>query len=79
MGDVMDRATSIRSGEEIDAQKVLEFLHDHIPGLEGEIEILQFPSGFSNLTYLVKVGNREMVLRRPPFGRKAKTAHDMKR
>jgi len=79
MSDVTDRATSIRSGEEIDAQKVREFLHDHIPGLEGEIEILQFPSGYSNLTYLVKVGTRELVLRRPPFGRKAKTAHDMGR
>lgn len=79
MSDVTDRATSIRSGEEIDAQKVLDFLKDSVPGLDGEIEILQFPSGFSNLTYLVKVGNREMVLRRPPFGRKAKTAHDMRR
>jgi aminoglycoside phosphotransferase (APT) family kinase protein len=39
----------------------------------------QFPSGHSNLTYLVTVGDREMVLRRPPFGHKAKTAHDMNR
>lgn len=74
-----DRATSIRSGEELDAKKVLDFLRDSVPGLKGEVEIKQFPSGFSNLTYLVKVGEREMVLRRPPFGRKAKTAHDMGR
>jgi aminoglycoside phosphotransferase (APT) family kinase protein len=79
MGDLIDRATSIRNGEELDAQKVLEFLKTSIPGLEGEIEIKQFPSGFSNLTYSVKVGDREMVLRRPPFGKKAKTAHDMGR
>lgn len=79
MSDLTDRATSIRSGEELDAQKVLEFLQASIPGLEGEIEIKQFPSGFSNLTYSVKVGDREMVLRRPPFGKKAKTAHDMGR
>lgn len=79
MGDLTDRATSIRSGEELDSQKVLEFLKDNIPGLEGDIEIKQFPSGFSNLTYSVKVGDREMVLRRPPFGKKAKTAHDMGR
>jgi len=76
---VNDRATSIRSGEELDAKKVLDFLRDSVPGLKGEVEIKQFPSGFSNLTYLVKVGEREMVLRRPPFGRKAKTAHDMGR
>ena len=79
MSDLIDRATSIRSGEELDAQKVLEFLRASIPGLEGKIEIKQFPSGFSNLTYSVKVGDREMVLRRPPFGKKAKTAHDMGR
>lgn len=79
MSDLTDRATSIRSGEELDAQKVLEFLQASIPGLEGGIEIKQFPSGFSNLTYSVKVGDREMVLRRPPFGKKAKTAHDMGR
>jgi aminoglycoside phosphotransferase (APT) family kinase protein len=41
--------------------------------------IEQFPSGYSNLTYLVKVGGSELVLRRPPFGRKARTAHDMGR
>lgn len=79
MSDLTDRATSIRSGEELDAPIVLEFLKEHIPGLTGEIEIKQFPSGFSNLTYSVKVGEREMVLRRPPFGKKAKTAHDMGR
>ena len=79
MGDLTDRATSIRSGEELDARQVLEFLKEHIPGLEGDIEIKQYPSGFSNLTYAVKVGEREMVLRRPPFGKKAKTAHDMGR
>ncbi len=79
MSDLTDRATSIRSGEELDAGKVLEFLKGHIPGLAGDIAIKQFPSGFSNLTYSVQVGEREMVLRRPPFGKKAKTAHDMGR
>lgn len=50
-----------------------------IPGLSGEMIVEQFPSGFSNLTYLIRVGATELVLRRPPFGRKAKTAHDMGR
>ncbi|NLW92905.1 MAG: phosphotransferase family protein [Syntrophomonadaceae bacterium] len=79
MSDLADRATSIRSGEELDEKKVLEFLKERVPGLDGDIVIKQFPSGFSNLTYSVKVGEREMVLRRPPFGKKAKTAHDMGR
>ena len=75
----MDEATEVRQGEELDTRKVEAFLRDVIPGLEGEMAIQQFPSGASNLTYLVTVGEREMVLRRPPFGTKAKTAHDMGR
>ena len=75
----MDKATKVRKGEELDTRKVEGFLRDVIPGLEGAMAIQQFPSGASNLTYLVTVGGREMVLRRPPFGTKAKTAHDMGR
>jgi aminoglycoside phosphotransferase (APT) family kinase protein len=41
--------------------------------------VLQFPGGHSNLTYLITVGDRELVLRRPPFGSKVKSAHDMGR
>jgi len=41
--------------------------------------VRQFPSGHSNLTYSVTLGEKEMVLRRPPFGSKVKTAHDMGR
>ena len=78
MGNI-DEPVEVRSGEELDAKKVREYLLDGIPGLSGEIEIRQFPSGFSNLTYLVKIGEREMILRRPPAGKKAKTAHDMSR
>jgi aminoglycoside phosphotransferase (APT) family kinase protein len=42
-------------------------------------EVMQFRSGASNLTYLLKYPNRELVLRRPPVGTKAVSAHDMKR
>ena len=77
--DLIDGAASVREGEQLDLARVEEFLKDSISGLSGKLEIGQFPSGFSNLTYLISVGDREMVLRRPPFGRKAKTAHDMGR
>ncbi len=77
--DTIDQATHIRQGEKLDSLKVEAFLKDTIPGLQGEIVIRQFPSGHSNLTYLVTFSNRELVLRRPPFGTKAKTAHDMGR
>jgi aminoglycoside phosphotransferase (APT) family kinase protein len=43
------------------------------------LTVEQFPAGFSNLTYLLRIGDRELVLRRPPIGAKIKTAHDMGR
>ena len=51
----------------------------HFPEQSGPLEVKQFPSGHSNLTYSVRYGNREFVLRRPPFGSKVKSAHDMGR
>ena len=77
--DFTDKATSIRSGESLDREKIESFLKDAIPGLSGALDIRQFPGGYSNLTYLLTIGNREMVLRRPPFGTKARSAHDMSR
>jgi len=49
------------------------------PDSQGSIHVQQYPSGHSNLTYLVTLGEREFILRRPPFGSKVKTAHDMGR
>jgi aminoglycoside phosphotransferase (APT) family kinase protein len=43
------------------------------------MELLQFPGGHSNLTYLVRFGAGELVVRRPPFGPVAPRAHDMAR
>ncbi|MDY0161837.1 phosphotransferase family protein [Desulfobotulus sp.] len=76
---IRDEATVVRSGEELDLERLSAYLRKTISGMDGEIRVHQFPSGFSNLTYLLKSGDREMVLRRPPFGKKAKTAHDMGR
>ena len=77
--DFTDKAKKIRDGEQLDIPRIEQFLKDGIPGLEGALAVEQFPSGYSNLTYMIKVGDTELVLRRPPFGTKAKTAHDMKR
>ena len=79
MQDLTDKATAVRAGEELDSRKVFKYLKDNIPQLEEDLEISQFPSGFSNLTYCIKSGTKEFVLRRPPFGKKAKSAHDMGR
>ncbi|MEW6337700.1 MAG: phosphotransferase family protein [Acidobacteriota bacterium] len=76
---MIDRPRPARPGEELDVATVERYLKAALPGLDGAVEIRQFPSGASNLTYLVRCGDAEVVLRRPPFGRKAKSAHDMAR
>ncbi|CAN5348891.1 phosphotransferase family protein [soil metagenome] len=76
----MTRETQpVRIGEEIDIDPLRAYLLIEL-GLTGdEIEVEQFPAGSSNLTYLVRIGGGEYVLRRPPFGNTVKTAHDMGR
>ena len=72
-----DQSTGIREGEELDAAQIDPYLKAHIPGLTGTPRISQFPGGASNLTYLLEYPEQEFVLRRPPFGHKVKSAHDM--
>jgi aminoglycoside phosphotransferase (APT) family kinase protein len=74
-----DSSRAVRAGEELDLARLEPYLRSHFPGLEGELVVKQFPSGHSNLTYSVALGEKEMVLRRPPFGSKVKSAHDMGR
>lgn len=77
--DPTDRPGQIRPGEELPIEPLTRFLTAQIPGASATLEILQFPRGYSNLTYLVRSGTRDLVLRRPPFGAAIKTAHDMGR
>src|SRR5271170_6254518 len=79
MTDLRDHPTAVRAGEELDLARLEPFLLNHFPGAGKSVAVEQFPSGHSNLTYLIRLGDREMVLRRPPFGSKVKTAHDMGR
>jgi aminoglycoside phosphotransferase (APT) family kinase protein len=70
----------VGEGEDFDLEKVGAYMRERIGGLpEGQLEVRQFPSGASNLTYLVKIGNWEGVLRRPPLGPVPPKAHDMAR
>ena len=74
-----DQTIASREGEELDAGVIDAYLKSQIPGLTGEPQIRQFPGGASNLTYLLEYPGQQLVLRRPPFGHKAKSAHDMGR
>jgi aminoglycoside phosphotransferase (APT) family kinase protein len=76
----LDAPCPVRTGEEIDAAAVARCLAACVPGLSGDVAVAQFPAGHSNLTYLLTVGERELVLRRPPFGFKnVRAGHDMAR
>lgn len=75
----MNDTKPIRQGEELNAGNLREFLRDKLAVEADEIEISQFPAGSSNLTYSVKIGAAEYVLRRPPFGNQVASAHDMSR
>src|SRR5712692_10945096 len=79
MSDLLDHPAAIRQGEELDLATLEPYLRRHFPNEAGALQVRQFPSGHSNLTYSLQLGARELVLRRPPFGSKVKSAHDMGR
>src|SRR5688572_24255195 len=80
--DLSDKTKPVRAGEELPMDTLAPYLRSAL-GAGGDpfaaVSVEQFPGGHSNLTYLVRVGDREAVLRRPPFGSKVKSAHDMGR
>ncbi len=69
----------MRKGEELDVVAIDRWLREHLPDLRGTPEVTQFTGGSSNWTYRVAYENHDLVLRRPPAGTKAKSAHDMGR
>jgi aminoglycoside phosphotransferase (APT) family kinase protein len=79
MADLRDHPGAVRRGEELDVATLEPFLRGSFSSSAGPLVVEQFPSGHSNLTYLLRLGEREMVLRRPPYGSKVKSAHDMGR
>ena len=76
----MAETIEVREDEDFDRAAVERYMRANIEGLpEGGLEVRQFPSGASNLTYLIKIGDWESVLRRPPLGPVPPKAHDMGR
>jgi aminoglycoside phosphotransferase (APT) family kinase protein len=75
-------ATEVREEDAFDVDAVATWLREgvkDVPGLDGVPDVLQFAGGASNLTYLLRYPSRDLILRRPPNGAKAKSAHDMSR
>lgn len=79
MSQLLDQPGVVRSGEELDVARIDAFLKAQISDLQGTPEINQFAGGASNLTYMLHYPQRDLILRRPPFGHRAKSAHDMLR
>jgi aminoglycoside phosphotransferase (APT) family kinase protein len=72
----------VRAGEELDVKALGAYLRSRLGAdvaAAAEVELSQFAGGHSNLTYLIKFGAEQFVLRRPPVGPVAPTAHDMPR
>ena len=70
---------AVRPDEEIDLSRLDPWLRSNLPDTEGPLIVRQFGGGHANLTYLLKFADTEYVLRRPPLGPIAPTAHDMAR
>jgi len=70
---------NVRADERLDSSRLEPYLRERLPRTAGPLELSQFGGGHANLTYLLRFGDDEYVLRRPPLGPVAPTAHDMGR
>jgi aminoglycoside phosphotransferase (APT) family kinase protein len=68
----------VRPEEQLDLDRLEPYLREHLP-VSGAMTVRQFGGGHANLTYLVRFGDDEYVLRRPPLGPVPAHAHDMQR
>ena len=72
--------STARPAEQLDVAAVDAWLRQAIPDLApGLPAVTQYSGGASNWTYRLRYATRDLVLRRPPAGTKAKSAHDMAR
>ncbi|HEY7225259.1 MAG TPA: phosphotransferase family protein [Micromonosporaceae bacterium] len=82
MSTDLDPASEVREEDAFDVAAVASWLRSHVDdatGLDQDPTVRQFPAGVSNLTYLLRYPERDLILRRPPAGTKARGAHDVRR
>ena len=75
----MNDTRPVRTSENLDWPRLAAYLRESLDLPSAEMQVGQFPGGHSNLTYLLRFGEKELVLRRPPFGPVPPRAHDMAR
>ena len=82
-----EKIINVRADENFDQSILADYLHGKVPDSDKPLSIRQFGGGAANLTYLLRYADSdvpdaaatEYVLRRPPLGPVAKSAHDMSR
>ncbi|MDG3013117.1 phosphotransferase family protein [Speluncibacter jeojiensis] len=79
MSDLTDQPRALRDEDSFDVDAMHAWLSERVPGLTGPPQVRQYAGGASNLTYLLRYPERDLILRRPPAGHKAASAHDMGR
>ena len=75
----MDDVIDVRTDEKLDEAALAVYLRGKLDGSDNPLTIRQFGGGAANLTYLLDYGAAQYVLRRPPLGPVAASAHDMGR
>ncbi|WP_310961856.1 phosphotransferase family protein [Nocardioides terrisoli] len=82
-GIEIEGAGAVRAEDAFDVDAVLGWLRAQGEAIDGDVMVRQFGGGASNLTYSLRStgpdGGRDLILRRPPSGHKARGAHDMGR
>lgn len=76
---LVDQPSALRHEDAFDAAAVGAWLAERVDGISGVPEVRQYAGGASNLTYLLTFPERDVILRRPPGGHRAASAHDMDR
>lgn len=74
-----EKSGSVRAEDAFDVPAADAWIKQHVSGISGQPEVTQFSGGASNLTYLLRYPDTDLILRRPPAGKKASSAHDMAR
>src|SRR5271157_5758934 len=77
--EIVPEYGEVREEEQLDWAKLAAYLRDKLPGADAPLTVKQFTGGHSNLTYLLRFGKQEWVMRRPPFGPLPVGGHDMGR
>ena len=75
----LDAPDRVQVDQAFDLTRLAKYLRAYVPDFTGELELFKFGAGHSNLTYMIRCGEHELVLKSPPPGQRAKSAHDMGR